>query len=74
MQITVPLTSSPHHVELNLKSELKIARYALMALIKEITSDRELTPEVSDVGFKPDYKGMLLLNLDLFFINPGSSD
>lgn len=58
MQISVPVTSSAHHVELNLKSESKNARYALMALVKEITSDHALAPEVSDVSLKADYKGL----------------
>ncbi|XP_020268868.1 uncharacterized protein LOC109844293 isoform X2 [Asparagus officinalis] len=64
MQISVPVTSSPHHVELNLKSESKNARYALMALVKEITSDHALAPEVSDVSLKADYKVVILHEVD----------
>ncbi|XP_058092048.1 uncharacterized protein LOC131237952 isoform X2 [Magnolia sinica] len=56
MPVVVPLTSSPHHVELNLKSISKNARYALMALVKEITSNRAPIPEFSDASLKADYK------------------
>jgi replication factor C subunit 3/5 len=56
MQVVVPLTSSTHHVELNVKLEAN-ARYALMGLVKDISSKYAITPEVSNVNFKPDYKG-----------------
>lgn len=50
----VPLTSSPHHAELNLNLEAN-AKYALMGLVKDISSKYAITPEVSNVNFKPDY-------------------
>lgn len=56
MQVVVPLTSSLHHVELNLKSSSKNARYELMALVKEIAGNHACTPE-SDKTLKTDYKG-----------------
>ncbi|KAF8410579.1 hypothetical protein HHK36_003111 [Tetracentron sinense] len=63
MQVVVPLTSSAHHVELNLNLESK-ARYALMALVKEIASNYAITPEVSNAGFRPDYKVIVLYEVD----------
>ncbi|KAF8377918.1 hypothetical protein HHK36_031306 [Tetracentron sinense] len=63
MQVVVPLTSSAHHVELNLNSE-PAARYALMALVKEITTNYAITPEVSTTGFRPDYKVIVLYEVD----------
>ena len=65
MQIAIPLTSSPHHGDVDLKSESKNARYALMAIVKELIDGHTLVPEVSDVSFKADYKGLLMLNLDI---------
>ncbi|KAK1298489.1 hypothetical protein QJS10_CPB14g00023 [Acorus calamus] len=58
IQVVVPLTSSPHHVELNLKSGTKTARYALMGIIKEIAANRAAIPEISDASFKADYKAV----------------
>lgn len=59
MQVSVPVTSSPHHVELNVHKEPN-ARYALMALIKQISSNHSVTPEISNVNFKADYSGSFL--------------
>lgn len=56
MKVTVPITSSPHHVELNVNLEPN-ARYALMGLVKEISSEYAITPEVSNINFKSNYKG-----------------
>ncbi|KAL6011362.1 hypothetical protein ACLOJK_001808 [Asimina triloba] len=56
MQVMVPVTSSPHHVEINLKDTSGNARYALMALIKEIASKYSPVPEFSDATLKADYK------------------
>ncbi|RWR82423.1 Replication factor C [Cinnamomum micranthum f. kanehirae] len=58
MQVVVPLTSSPHHVELNLKSSSKNARYELMALVKDIAGNRPCTLE-SDSNLKADFKGLI---------------
>ncbi|CBI17494.3 unnamed protein product, partial [Vitis vinifera] len=44
MQVVVPLTSSAHHVELNVNLE-PYARHALMAIVKQIRSNCEITPE-----------------------------
>ncbi|KAI3982655.1 hypothetical protein MKX01_021412 [Papaver californicum] len=48
MQIVVPLISSPHHGELYLKSETTNVRFALMTLVKEMTSNHAMPPEVSN--------------------------
>lgn len=56
MQVSVPVTSSAHHVELNVHKEPN-AKYALMALIKQISSNHSVTPEISTVNFKADYTG-----------------
>lgn len=61
MQIVVPLTSGPHHFELNLKSQSKNARYALMALVKEIVGNCADIPEISDASFRMNYKGLPLV-------------
>ncbi|KAK6924378.1 hypothetical protein RJ641_010578 [Dillenia turbinata] len=63
MQVVVPLAFSAHHVELNVSSEPN-ARYALMALVKEISSNHAVTPEVSTANFKPDYKVIVLYEVD----------
>ncbi|XP_077244333.1 replication factor C subunit 3-like isoform X2 [Tasmannia lanceolata] len=64
MEVIIPLASSPHHVELNLRTESKNGRYALMAIVKEITSSFASTPEVSEANFKPDYKVIVLYEVD----------
>lgn len=56
MQVVVPVSSSPHHFELNVQFEPN-ARYVIMALVKQITSEYALTPEISRVNNKADYKG-----------------
>ena len=63
MHIVVPLTTSAHHVELNVKSE-PYARHALMAIVKQIKSNCEITPEVSNVDSNTDYKGSYSINTD----------
>ncbi|XP_059294796.1 replication factor C subunit 3-like [Lycium ferocissimum] len=63
VQVVVPVSSSPHHIELNLQLEPN-ARYAIMALVKQITSEYPLTPEVSRVNKKADYKVIVLYNVD----------
>lgn len=56
MQVVVPVTSSPHHVELNVQLEPN-AKYALMALVKQIISNHAVIPEISNANFKADYTG-----------------
>ncbi|KAL8250835.1 hypothetical protein R6Q59_034528 [Mikania micrantha] len=62
-QVAVPVTSSPHHVELNVHLEVN-ARYALMALVKQIICDHAASPEISTVNLKPDYTVMVLYDVD----------
>ncbi|CAL1360853.1 unnamed protein product [Linum trigynum] len=62
-QVVVPITSSAHHVELNVKSEPN-AMSALMGLVKEISNAYSLTPEVSTINFRPDYKVIVLYEAD----------
>ncbi|KAK9285087.1 hypothetical protein L1049_024272 [Liquidambar formosana] len=59
----VPVTSSAHHVELNVNLEQN-AKYALMGLVKEISSNYAITPEVSNINFKADYKVIVLYEVD----------
>ncbi|XP_028774652.1 uncharacterized protein LOC114731608 [Neltuma alba] len=63
VKITVPITSSPHHMELNVNSEPN-AKYALMGLVKEISTEHAITPEVSNFNFKSDYKVLVLYEVD----------
>lgn len=44
-------------MELNVNLETN-AKYALMGLVKEISSNYAITPEVSTANFKADYKGL----------------
>ena len=60
MQVVVPLMSSPHHVELNVNLEAN-AKYALMGLVKKISSGFAVIPEVSNVNFKAKYKGQFFM-------------
>ncbi|XP_076893759.1 uncharacterized protein LOC143545831 [Bidens hawaiensis] len=62
-QVAVPIASSPHHVELNVHLEVN-ARYALMAMVKQISSDHAVTPEISSINLKPDYTVMVLYDVD----------
>lgn len=43
-------------MELNVNLEPN-AKYALMGLVKEISTEYATTPEVSNFNFKSDYKG-----------------
>ncbi|XP_055803613.1 uncharacterized protein LOC129872718 [Solanum dulcamara] len=63
VQVVVPVSSSPHHIELNVQLEPN-ARYVIMALVKQVTSEYALTPEISRVNKKADYKVIVLYNLD----------
>ena len=54
----VPITSSAHHAEINVNLEPN-AKTALMGLVKEIRNTYAITPDFSNVNFKPDYKGEL---------------
>lgn len=59
IEVVVPLTSSAHHVELNVQLEAN-ARYALMGLVREINNENAIAPEVSTVNFKANHKGSIL--------------
>ncbi|CAA2939789.1 Replication factor C, subunit RFC3 [Olea europaea subsp. europaea] len=63
MQVVVPVSSSAHHVELNVYLEPKSA-YALTALVKQISSEYAVTPEISTVAMKADYKVLVLYDVD----------
>ncbi|KAF5791338.1 putative P-loop containing nucleoside triphosphate hydrolase [Helianthus annuus] len=64
-QVAVPVTSSSHHVELNVHLEAN-AKYVLMASVKQTSSsDNAVTTEISTANLKPDYTGTLLLMLIL---------
>lgn len=68
MELIVPISSSPHHVELNVTSEPN-AMHALMALVKQINTDYAVIREISNANMKADYKGQLqLTHKDLFFL------
>ncbi|OVA07061.1 Replication factor C [Macleaya cordata] len=69
MQIVVPLTSSPHHVELYLKSESVNVRFALMALVKEMASNHAITPEVSNASCWADYKVIVFYEVEKLAVN-----
>ncbi|KAL7604476.1 hypothetical protein Lser_V15G19655 [Lactuca serriola] len=62
-QVAVPVTSSVHHVELNVYLEAN-ARYALMASVKQISSNHSVAPEISTVNLKPDFTVMVLYDVD----------
>lgn len=58
MQVVVPITSSTHHLELNVRLESN-AKYALMGLVREITKDFAITPESSNANLTTNnYKGV----------------
>lgn len=59
MQVVVPITSSIHHLELNVHLQPN-SRYALMALVKEISKEYTVPPEFSNVNFKAKYKGPVI--------------
>ncbi|XP_071916072.1 uncharacterized protein [Coffea arabica] len=63
MEAIVPVSSSPHHVEFNVSSEPNVA-YALMALVKKISTDYAVIREISNVNMKADYKVMVLYDVD----------
>ncbi|CAL5019083.1 unnamed protein product [Urochloa decumbens] len=50
--ILVPMSSSNHHVELNVRSQSKNARYALMTLANEMSDKRKITEVVARKSFK----------------------
>ncbi|KAL4582626.1 hypothetical protein LXL04_007183 [Taraxacum kok-saghyz] len=62
-KVAVPVTSSVHHVELNVYMESN-ARYALMASVKQITSNHSVAPEISTVNLRPDFTVMVLHDVD----------
>lgn len=60
MQVVVPVNSSPHHIELNIHLEPN-TRYALMALVKQISSEYAVpAPEISRFNMKAVSKGSYL--------------
>ncbi|XP_024181957.1 uncharacterized protein LOC112187419 [Rosa chinensis] len=63
MQVMVPLTSSAHHIELNVRVEAN-ARYALMGLVKEINSENDIAPEISTINLKGNHKVLVLYDVD----------
>ncbi|XP_021980315.2 uncharacterized protein LOC110876449 [Helianthus annuus] len=63
-QVAVPVTSSSHHVELNVHLEAN-AKYVLMASVKQTSSsDNAVTTEISTANLKPDYTVMVLYDVD----------
>lgn len=62
MQIVVPLSSSAHHVELNVGLEPQ-ARYALMSIVKEIKSNNKINPKLNNADLKANYKGSCSVNI-----------
>uniref|UniRef100_A0A2K1ZN42 Replication factor C C-terminal domain-containing protein n=2 Tax=Populus trichocarpa TaxID=3694 RepID=A0A2K1ZN42_POPTR len=62
-QVVVPITSSAHHAEINVNLEPN-AKTALMGLVKEIRNTYAITPDFSNVNFKPDYKVLVLYEVD----------
>ncbi|KAI3959037.1 hypothetical protein MKX01_023713 [Papaver californicum] len=64
MQIVVPLISSPHHAELYLKSETTNVRFALMTLVKEMTSNHAMPSEVSNTTCWADYKVIVFYEVE----------
>ncbi|KAI3968621.1 hypothetical protein MKX01_028771 [Papaver californicum] len=64
MQIVVPLISSPHHAELYLKSETTNVRFALMTLVKEMTSNHAMPSEVSNTTSWADYKVIVFYEVE----------
>ncbi|KAH7566385.1 hypothetical protein JRO89_XS08G0150700 [Xanthoceras sorbifolium] len=63
MQVLVPLTSSAHHVELNVNLEAN-TKHALIGLVKEISNNYAIIPEVSNANFTADYKVIVLYEVD----------
>ncbi|KAI4381167.1 hypothetical protein MLD38_007270 [Melastoma candidum] len=63
IQVGVPITTSSHHVELNVKEEPN-SRHVLMSIVKEISASRSAAPEVSRIGLKPEYKVIVLYQVD----------
>ncbi|XP_047169230.1 replication factor C subunit 5-like [Vigna umbellata] len=61
-KVSVPITSSPHHMELDVNSEPN-DKYALMGLIKEISNIYAIAPEVSNINFKSDFKVIVLYDV-----------
>ncbi|KAH7566380.1 hypothetical protein JRO89_XS08G0150100 [Xanthoceras sorbifolium] len=63
MQVLVPLTSSAHHVELNVNLEAN-TKHALIGLVKEISNNYAIIPEVSNANFTAGYKVIVLYEVD----------
>ncbi|PON74019.1 Replication factor C [Trema orientale] len=63
MQVVVPITSSAHHLELNVHLESN-AKYALLGLVREIIKDYTVTPEISTANLTANYKVIVLYDVD----------
>ncbi|XP_006647761.1 uncharacterized protein LOC102710665 [Oryza brachyantha] len=60
MPILVPLSSSDHHMELNLRYQYKNARYVLMDLANEITNKHKTT----NPSVRKNFKVIILYDVD----------
>ncbi|KAM0932896.1 putative DNA polymerase III, clamp loader complex, gamma/delta/delta subunit [Dioscorea sansibarensis] len=64
IQFSIPVSSSTHHLEIDLMNESEKIRYALMAIVKETITNRTLSAEVSDSSFKAEFKVLVLHGAD----------
>ncbi|GLJ20553.1 hypothetical protein SUGI_0373920 [Cryptomeria japonica] len=63
--ISLPVASSPHHMELNISPVAENSRYVLMALIKELARTSEIAVlEEYESSFVADYKVMVLYEVE----------
>ncbi|XP_024317015.1 uncharacterized protein LOC104583826 isoform X2 [Brachypodium distachyon] len=60
LPILVPLSSSDHHVELNMRSQSKNARYALTALANEMSNKHK----TSEASARKNFKVIVLYDVD----------
>jgi len=58
--ILVPLSSSDHHVELNMRTQSKNARYALTALANEMSNKHKIT----EISATKNFKVLVLYDVD----------
>ncbi|XP_054808168.1 replication factor C subunit 3-like isoform X2 [Prosopis cineraria] len=63
MKLSVPITCSCHHVELNVNLEQN-AKYALMGLVKEMNCIYAITPENANSNIKSDCQVIVLYGVD----------
>ncbi|KAI9113549.1 hypothetical protein K1719_015476 [Acacia pycnantha] len=62
-KVSVPITFSCHHVELNVKLE-RNAKYALMGLVKEMSCIYAVTPQDTNLNIKSDCQVLVLYEVD----------